>query len=94
MSESFRLARLCIDKLSVTAARNVACHTLWERHRAQLRHMDTGLMRLDAQDMARCRLQPIDSGSLLFGTGGVLHTDPIAKRMTERLATVEVRIQD
>ena len=94
VTESFRLARLSLDKLSVTAARNVACHTIWERHRAQLSHLDVGLMRLDNTDMARCRLQPIDSGTLLFGRGGVLHTDLIAKRVGERLATVEVRIQD
>ena len=94
VAESFRLARLSLDKLSVTAARNVACHTIWERHRAQLCHLDVGLMRLDNMDMARCRLQPIDSGTLLFGMGGVLHSDLIAKRVGEKLATVEVRIQD
>ena len=69
VEDMLEVARLALDRLIVTSAKNVANNNLYERRRMQdqYREYDHDSL-LSDEERARCRLGPMDSDVYMFGS--------------------------
>ena len=90
--DNLEVARAGLSKLVLTATKNIANHSLWERKRTQNLFLDSSLARLSLRDLAECRTGPVDSEEYVFGSNRDRHTELVRQRTEERFQTISVQL--
>ena len=87
LNNQLDIARCALSKMIILSTKNIANHTLFERHLVQAQHMCTDLTICTKQDLTEMRLAPINDTEHILGDNKSKTAEIMKKRRDERRIT-------